>query len=335
MLLHWNTAIHHEGYLYGSSGKSTSSSDIRCVEMATGKVAWVHKTNERSSLFYVDEHFISIGEYGTLSLIEASLDRANIITKTKLTDQAGNKLLKYPVWAVPVLSNGYLYLLGKNRLVCLDTVYSDHISPDAEIERSIQPYQQKADFLAIQHITTLSAPLLRRGSKHALGNLIADVLRVTAIADVALTNNAGTRRDLPAGVITYEILYELLPFDNQVVVLSVSGEKLKEILEFVVYPKTLNAHVSGIRLVYDPHKPRGQRIQNIQLADGASIKSDHTYTLATSDFIAWGGDGYDMLKDQPKTWVGPTRLEALIAYLSAKDEPVSIEFDERIIAQSE
>jgi outer membrane protein assembly factor BamB len=120
MLLHWNTAIQHRGFLYGSSGKSTGGSDIRCIEMATGKVAWMHKTDEHSSLIYVDEHFISIGEHGTLTLLAATPDSANIVARRQMTDKSGSKLLQYPVWAAPVYSNGFLYLLGKHRLVCLD-----------------------------------------------------------------------------------------------------------------------------------------------------------------------------------------------------------------------
>ncbi len=50
MELHWNTAIHHEGYLYGSSGRHSGGADLRCVELKTGKVMWKQRVNERASL---------------------------------------------------------------------------------------------------------------------------------------------------------------------------------------------------------------------------------------------------------------------------------------------
>ena len=47
MRLHWNTAIHHEGYLYGCSSRHTSGAELRCVEFKTGKVVWAQRVNER------------------------------------------------------------------------------------------------------------------------------------------------------------------------------------------------------------------------------------------------------------------------------------------------
>ena len=50
MRLHWTTAIHHEGYLYGCSNRHASGAELRCVELKTGKVVWGHRVNERASL---------------------------------------------------------------------------------------------------------------------------------------------------------------------------------------------------------------------------------------------------------------------------------------------
>ena len=47
MQLHWNTAIHHEGYLYGYSGRHSRGCELRCIEFRTGKVVWSHRVDER------------------------------------------------------------------------------------------------------------------------------------------------------------------------------------------------------------------------------------------------------------------------------------------------
>ena len=120
MQLHWNTAIHHEGYLYGYSGRHSRGCELRCVELLTGKVVWSHRVHERGSLLYADGHFISLGEFGTLALIRPTPEKFDLVSKVLLIDNRGEERIKYPAWAAPVLSNGFLYLRGKDRLVCLD-----------------------------------------------------------------------------------------------------------------------------------------------------------------------------------------------------------------------
>ena len=125
MQLHWNTAIHHEGYLYGYSGRHSRGCELRCVELRTGKVIWSHRVHERGSLLYADGHFISLGEFGTLTLIRLTPEKLKVVSKVLLVDDRGEERIRYPAWAAPVLSNGFLYLRGKDRLVCLDLIPRD------------------------------------------------------------------------------------------------------------------------------------------------------------------------------------------------------------------
>ena len=125
MQLHWNTAIHHEGYLYGYSGRHSRGCEFRCVELRTGKAVWSHRVHERSSLLYADGHFISLGEFGTLTLIRPTPEKLDVVSKIQLIDGHGDERIKYPAWAAPVVSNGFLYLRGKDRLVCLDLMPQD------------------------------------------------------------------------------------------------------------------------------------------------------------------------------------------------------------------
>ena len=125
MQLHWNTAIHHEGYLYGYSGRHSRGCELRCIELRTGKVVWSHRVHERGSLLYADGHFISLGEFGRLTLIRPTPEKLDVVSKVQLTNEHGVERIKYPAWAAPVLSNRFLYLRGKDRLVCLDLMPQD------------------------------------------------------------------------------------------------------------------------------------------------------------------------------------------------------------------
>ena len=120
MELHWNTAIHHEGYLYACSGQRPNGAELRCVELKTGKVAWSQRVDERASLLWVNDYFIYLGEYGRLMLLRCTPEKLEVISQTVPKDKNGSSLVKYPAWAAPVLADGYLYIRGKDRLICFD-----------------------------------------------------------------------------------------------------------------------------------------------------------------------------------------------------------------------
>ena len=120
MEMHWHTAIHHEGYLYGCSGRHSGGAEFRCVDFRTGKVMWRQRVNERASLLWVNNYFIYLGEYGRLMLLKCTPDKLEIISQSVPTDKNGRQLISYPVWAAPVLADGRLYIRGKDRLICFD-----------------------------------------------------------------------------------------------------------------------------------------------------------------------------------------------------------------------
>ena len=124
MEMHWHTAIHHEGYLYGCSGRHSGGAEFRCVELKTGKVMWRSRVNERASLLWVNTYFIYLGEYGRLLLLKCIPEKLDIISQSVPTDKNGRQLINYPAWAAPVLADGRLYVRGKDRLICfvLDSI---------------------------------------------------------------------------------------------------------------------------------------------------------------------------------------------------------------------
>jgi hypothetical protein len=122
MELHWNTAVYHVGHLYGSSGQHGGAAELRCVQWTTGKVIWREPNLARSSLLFVDGHFICLSEDGALRLLRATPERYDEVAQFTPKNEAGEPLLNYPAWAAPVLSHGLLYVRGANQLVCLELI---------------------------------------------------------------------------------------------------------------------------------------------------------------------------------------------------------------------
>ena len=140
-----------------------------------------------------------------------------------------------------------------------------------------------------------------RAEESNLGNLIADVLRAWGSADVALQNGGGIRGDrlYEPGVLTRGTVIENLPFNNTAVLLRVSGATIRAALENGVsrlmgdgrFPQ-----VSGLRFRYDPEAPPGMRVLAVTIGD-EPLDPARSYTLATNDFLANGGDDYTMLTE--------------------------------------
>ncbi len=123
MMLHWNTPIYHEGYLYGSSGRHASEAELRCIEWKTGKVMWSQPGLLRASLLYVDGHLVCLSENGVLRLIRASEKAYVPVAEAVIREQPGGpELIRPPAWAAPILANGLLYIRGDDRVVCLELI---------------------------------------------------------------------------------------------------------------------------------------------------------------------------------------------------------------------
>ncbi|MDH3585182.1 MAG: PQQ-like beta-propeller repeat protein, partial [Phycisphaerae bacterium] len=119
---HWNTAIHHQGFIYGSSGRHSGGAELRCLKLETGEVMWKQPGLSRSSLLYVDGHFVCLTEYGRLLLLRADPKRYHPVAAAIPLDADAKPLLAYPAWAAPILSHGLLYVRGKERLVCMELI---------------------------------------------------------------------------------------------------------------------------------------------------------------------------------------------------------------------
>ena len=133
MQTHWNTPIHHNGFLYGSSGRHSASAELRCIDWNTGAVQWSEKGLSRCSLLYIDGHFVCLGEYGTLRLLRADSEKFDQVAETVLLPHdpgEAERPLQYPAWAAPLLSHGLLYVRGRDRLLCLELI------PDAPHTRA-------------------------------------------------------------------------------------------------------------------------------------------------------------------------------------------------------
>ena len=136
-----------------------------------------------------------------------------------------------------------------------------------------------------------------------VGNFIADAFRKATVSDVAIMNGGSIRADavIKPGILTRRDVLSVLPFKNHVVKLELKGVTLRAALEHGVARSAEDAEpgrfpqVSGMRFVFDATRPPGARITSVMI-NGKALEDQRTYTLAVTDYVAGGGDGYEMLK---------------------------------------
>ena len=149
--------------------------------------------------------------------------------------------------------------------------------------------------------------LSNRTKETNIGNFIADTYRKAVGADIGFVNGGSIRADLTysPGVLTKRDVLSILPFNNPVVKVELTGALLKEILEHAVARSGAGEdnepgrfpQISGLSFTFDTTKPVGSRIVEMKVA-GKTVEANKTYTLATSDFlVSKGGDGYTMFKN--------------------------------------
>ena len=188
-----------------------------------------------------------------------------------------------PLFAQPTYTMRY-------SVVTLDSTYAHH--PDADMQAYINQHKAKLDSAMGQQIGFCLNPLSSYAPQSPLSNLLTDMLydignhicmeQTGRPADMSLLNFGGIRTSMPAGKITVSTIFNILPFDNSIVIIVLKGSELRKMFE----SKTLTScqPYSHAQVYYENNQPRMIKVNHRKLKD------NKTYRLVTIDFIQTGGD---------------------------------------------
>ena len=175
-----------------------------------------------------------------------------------------------------------------------------------------------------------------RAQETNFGNMVADAMRHAAKSDIAITNGGGIRESIPAGKIAMTQIWTSFPFGNTIMKIEVKGADLLAALEYGVAdapaPQGKFPQVSGFTFKYDPKQEAGKRVFDVKVGDKA-LDLEKTYTLATNDFMAGGGDGYTMFAKGKKLGDYGMYTEVLEKYLN-EHKDVNPKVEGRIVVQA-
>ena len=208
-----------------------------------------------------------------------------------------------------------------------------HAVPDPEVAAQVALYEATIAKDMEQHVGTTSTQLDSRsaevrGGETAIGNLVADAVRAGTGADIALINGGslrGNRIYQPGTAISRRDLLTELPFGNTAVVLDITGGDFEQALEeSLAGAERLTGsfpQVSGVEVQADVTRPVGERVVSV-MVNGKALAQQRRYKLATSEFLAGGGDGLRALT-RGRVLLGPQDAVAVadhvIDYIAERD----------------
>lgn len=217
--------------------------------------------------------------------------------------------------------------------VVMDGKSSLHDSATAAL---LLPYKDSLDKLmdVVVGYSDAAMPKERDKLETLLGNFVADVClervnlsKLPVKADLCLLNNGGLRSSLPKGAITRGTIFELMPFDNEIVVVTLSGEKTRDLLRYLAASGGQPA--AGLKMGITPDKKPGTI-----LIQGQPFDSTRTYNIVTSDYLANGGDKMEFFREPLQvTTIGVKIRDAILDYCEMKakqEQALSPKLDGRL-----
>jgi 2',3'-cyclic-nucleotide 2'-phosphodiesterase (5'-nucleotidase family) len=210
------------------------------------------------------------------------------------------------------------------------------IKASEEIVWIISPYKGKL-ISEMQEVLCYSPKEMVKNDgnmQSSLGNLMADMCfemanpifkeKTNESIDFVLFNNGGIRASLPAGKITKEHAFKLMPFDNELVVVNLTGEKVLELTNYFIKNKKAHPVSKSIQLTI------GENYNHLKIK-GETFDKNKFYNVLTTDYLQGGGDKMNFFKNPKQlTLLDYKMRDAIIDYFRKKDT-LHTAIDNRII----
>ena len=214
---------------------------------------------------------------------------------------------------------------------------SDSLETNQDIEAFIKPYREHVE----KDLDSVLSYAVNTYSKTdgefntAIGNLMADAVyeeanpifknRTGHDIDIVLLNHGGIRSIISKGNVTTKTAYEVMPFENAIVVVKLKGQQVQEMINYLA--KAKRAHpISGLKIVLD----KDFYIKSATI-EGEPIDVNKTYFVATNDYLYLGGDNMIFFKTNDSLYTLDYKIRnVLIDYFTKKDT-LRPEIDDRFI----
>jgi 2',3'-cyclic-nucleotide 2'-phosphodiesterase (5'-nucleotidase family) len=188
---------------------------------------------------------------------------------------------------------------------------------DETAQQIVERYSEKLGPILAEQVDVVSEVISKRPQEGSydtpLGNLVSDIFKTEAGTDLAFYNRGGVRFDMASGPLTVEDVHKLFPFDDPVVVLEARGEQIRQIVEQGTVDGEGPLSASGLTALI-----KDGTVTSIKV-NGAPLDPKARYTIATTRFLAGGGDGMEAFSQLKRARELPFTRDVLLRYLESLD----------------
>ncbi|MCH2196031.1 5'-nucleotidase C-terminal domain-containing protein [Kordia sp.] len=216
---------------------------------------------------------------------------------------------------------------------------NDSITTNQEIEDFIKPFRKRIQEDMNKVLSYASKDMHKNDGKleTTIGNLMADLVksqsepiykkRTEKSIDICILNHGGIRAPIQAGPIKTRTAFNVMPFENSIVVAELTAENVHGMIDYLV--KAKRAHpISGLTIKLDQNDKLVEALVN-----GKPIEANKTYAVVTSDYLQNGGDRMDFLKNPESLEILDYKIRnAMIDYFKTVDT-IPAKLDGRFIQQ--
>jgi 2',3'-cyclic-nucleotide 2'-phosphodiesterase (5'-nucleotidase family) len=215
----------------------------------------------------------------------------------------------------------------------VDYRITSDVKKDPAVIQLMTPYSDSVNRSMNDVVGTAAITLEKKQPEGTLGNFMTDALlfmsrkKIDSHVDAAFVNYGGVRlNQIPAGPVTRGKIFELMPFDNLLVVQKLSGAQLQQLLDLIAakggWP------VAGLTM-----QMQNKKAVNVMI-NGKSLDASSNYLIANSDYVANGGEDASFLKPIPQANVGYLVRDAFfdyIDYLEKQGKNISATEEKRVV----
>lgn len=208
---------------------------------------------------------------------------------------------------------------------------------DSLVDRLVKPYRDSISRNMKQPVAFATTALIKGKPESKLTNLVTDIVLNSSIdfctttqkkfrPDLAYMNYGGLRASLPQGEITVGNIFELMPFENELVLIHVSGEAVQQMAERIAARG--GEGVAGITIGIQDNGVKTLKV------NGSSVDKTKTYWIATNDYIANGGDQMSMFANPLDKIETRLKIRDILIHtlreMNRKDGKIDVKLDGRI-----
>ena len=213
---------------------------------------------------------------------------------------------------------------------------NDSIQPSIQIDSMIAPYKEKLTAEMQQVLSYTAKDLLKNDGnlQSTLGNLMVDLCyeianpvynkRTNKSIDFAMLNHGGIRATIARGKVTKEHAFQIMPFENELVVVELTGDKVIALVDYFIKSQRAHPLSKNVELTIDK--------ENYDLKiNGSTFDKNKSYTILTSDYLQNGGSKMNFFKNPEKLIKLDYKIrDAIIDYFK-KTDTLQTAIDHRVI----